>query len=75
MREPAETRLQRLLGGDHLAGLRKRLRRRFSHAHPDLPAEHIRIDGLTADEHAVLASLTGRPQRYSASMRMAFWHE
>jgi len=70
MSEPAEARLQRLLGGDGLAGLRKRLRRRFSHARPDLPAEHIRIDGLTADEHAALASLTGRPQRFSASMRI-----
>ncbi len=70
MSEPSGTRLQRLLGGDRLAGLRKRLRRRFAHAHPDQPAEHIRIDGLTADEHAALASLTGRPQRFSASMRI-----
>ena len=70
MSEPPETRLQRLLGGDRLAGLRKRLRRRFEHAHPGL-LEHVRIDGLTADEHAVLASLTGRPQRFAASMRIA----
>lgn len=70
MSEPADARLQRLLGGDRLAGLRKRLRRRFAHAHPDRPLEHIRIDGLTAEEHATLASLTGRSQRFSASMRI-----
>lgn len=70
MSEPSETRLQRLLGGDRLAGLRTRLRRRFAHGHPDQPAEYIRIDGLTAEEHAALASLTGRPQRFSASMRI-----
>ncbi len=70
MSEPAEARLRRLLGGDRLAGLRRRLRRRFEHADPGRPAEHIRIDGLTADEHAALASLTGRPQRFAASMRI-----
>jgi uncharacterized protein (TIGR02679 family) len=70
MSEPADSRLRRLLGGESLAGLRQRLRRRFAHAHPDRPLEHIRINGLTADEHAALASLTGRPQRFSASMRI-----
>ncbi|BBF92158.1 TIGR02679 family protein [Blastochloris tepida] len=70
MSDPADARLLRLLGGESLAGLRQRLRRRFAHAHPDRPLEHIRINGLTADEHAALASLTGRPQRFSASMRI-----
>lgn len=54
MSEPADARLQRLLGGDRLAGLRERLRRRFAHARPDRPLEQTRIDKLTADEHAAL---------------------
>lgn len=70
MSESADARLQRLLGGDRLAGLRTRLRRRFAHPHPNRPLEQIRVDGLTAEEHAALASLTGRPQRFSASMRI-----
>ncbi|MGF6231518.1 uncharacterized protein (TIGR02679 family) [Inquilinus ginsengisoli] len=68
MSDPADARLQRLLGGDRLAGLRQRLRRRF--ARKDVVPEQIHIDRLTAEEHAALASLTGRPQRFSASMRI-----
>ncbi len=65
-----DPRLQRLLGGDQLASLRYRLRRRFERAGADRPIEHIRIDGLTAEEHAALASLLGRPQRYSNSLQI-----
>lgn len=65
-----EARLERLLGGDHLTGLRERLRRRFANARPDRPLAQIRIDGLTEAEHAALASLTGRPQRLAGSMRI-----
>ena len=65
-----DARLQRLLGGDQLTSLRKRLRRRFERAPADRPIEHIRIDGLTAEEHAALASLLGRPQRYSNSLQI-----
>ncbi len=65
-----DARLQRLLGGDQFASLRKRLRRRFERAPADRPIEHIRIGGLTAEEHAALASLLGRPQRYSNSLQI-----
>lgn len=68
MSGPADPRLQRLLGGDHLASLRKSLRRRFERAPPGKPVEHVRISGLTAEEHATLASLLGRPQRFSGSL-------
>ena len=70
MSAPADPRLQRLLGADHLASLRKRLRRRFERAPVDRPIDHIRIGGLAAEEHAALASLIGRPQRYSGSMQI-----
>lgn len=65
-----DARLQRLLGGDQLASLRKRLRRRFERAPADASIERIRIDGLAAEEHAALASLLGRPQRYSNSLQI-----
>ncbi|HYZ63970.1 MAG TPA: TIGR02679 family protein [Acetobacteraceae bacterium] len=70
MSGPADARLERLLGGERLGALRRRLRRRFAQAHPDRPPDQIRIDGLSAEEHAALASLLGRPQRLSASMRI-----
>jgi uncharacterized protein (TIGR02679 family) len=68
MSGPADLRLQRLLGGDHLASLRRRLRRRFERAPLGKPVEHVRISGLSAEEHATLASLLGRPQRFSGSL-------
>ena len=40
--EPDE-RLQRLLGGAELAGLRSRLRRHFERAEPDAPSGAIRL--------------------------------
>lgn len=70
MNRRVDARLQRLLGGDQLTSLRKRLRRRFERTPADRPIERIRIDGLIAEEHAVLASLLGRPQRYSNSLQI-----
>lgn len=69
MNGPIDPRLQRLLGGDQLAALRKRLRRRFERAPIEKSLERIRINGLAAEEHAALASLLGRPQRYSDSLQ------
>jgi uncharacterized protein (TIGR02679 family) len=68
MIQPADARLQRLLGGDHLAPLRQRLRRRFERAPLDAPLDLIRVSGLTEEEHATLASLVGRPQRHAGSL-------
>src|SRR5882724_9443803 len=69
MSAPADDRLQRLLGGEHLAPLRRRLRRRFERAPLDRAIGQIRVDGLAADEHTALASLLGRPQRYTSSLQ------
>jgi uncharacterized protein (TIGR02679 family) len=70
MTNGAEERLQRLLGGDHLASLRKRLRRRFELASLDGVVESFRISKLTTSEHAALASLLGRPQHYASSLQI-----
>jgi uncharacterized protein (TIGR02679 family) len=70
MSDPADARLQRLLGGEHLAALRERLRRRFERAPLDRTVEQIRVCGLTAEEHAVVAGLLGRPQRYFSSLQI-----
>jgi uncharacterized protein (TIGR02679 family) len=70
MSDQVDARLQRLLGGEHLASLRKRLRQRFERAPLDEAVDHIRVAGLSAEEHAALASLVGRPQRHSKSMKI-----
>jgi len=70
MSDPADARLQRLLGGEHLAPLRKRLRRRFERAPLDHAIEHIHVDGLAAEEHAALAALLGRRQRHTSSLKI-----
>jgi uncharacterized protein (TIGR02679 family) len=70
MSDQIDPRLQRLLGGEHLASLRKRLRQRFERAPLDGAVDHIRVAGLSAEEHATLASLLGRPQRRSKSLQI-----
>jgi uncharacterized protein (TIGR02679 family) len=70
MSPATDARLQRLLGGDRLALLRKRLRRRFEREPQDAAVESFRIGKLTAEEHAALASLLGRPQRYASSLQI-----
>jgi uncharacterized protein (TIGR02679 family) len=63
----ADERLQRLLGGERLAALRKRLRRRFERGPTD---GTFRIGELTPEEHAALASLTGSRPRFSGSLQI-----
>ena len=70
MSSSTDPRLQRLLGGDHFALLRKRLRRRFERAPLDAVVENFRIGQLTIEEHAALASLLGRPLRYANSLQV-----
>jgi uncharacterized protein (TIGR02679 family) len=74
MSSATDPRLQRLLGGDHLASLRKRLRLRFERAPLDAAVEGFRIGQLTVDEHAALASLLGRPPRYASSLQVDVGH-
>jgi uncharacterized protein (TIGR02679 family) len=70
MSSSSDPRLQRLLGGDHFALLRKRLRRRFESAPLDAVVENFRIGKLSTEEHAALASLLGRPLRYANSLQV-----
>ena len=70
MNSSTDPRLQRLLGGDQYALLRKRLRRRFERAPLDAAVENFRIGKLTTEEHAALASLLGRPVRYASSLQV-----
>ncbi|MEH2474330.1 uncharacterized protein (TIGR02679 family) [Nitrobacteraceae bacterium AZCC 2161] len=74
MTGPVDPRLQRLLGGDRYAALRKRLRQRFERAPLDAAVEIFRIGKLTTEEHAALASLLGRPLRYSSSLQVDVRH-
>jgi uncharacterized protein (TIGR02679 family) len=70
MSNQADVRLQRLLGGESLASLRKRLRQRFERAPLEGAVDHIRVTGLNAEEHAALAALIGRPQRHAKSLEI-----
>jgi uncharacterized protein (TIGR02679 family) len=70
MNSSTDARLQRLLGGDALASLRRRLRRRFERSPLDVAVKSIRIGTLSVEEHAALASLLGRPQRYTSSFQV-----
>ncbi|MCK9514725.1 MAG: TIGR02679 family protein [Ottowia sp.] len=62
-------RLQRLLGGDTLARLRRRLRRRYA-TEPE-PADRFTLGNLSAPETTALADLLGRPRRAQASMQLS----
>src|SRR5262245_57564516 len=71
MSEVREERLRRLLGGDDLAGLRKRLRRHFERGHVGLPpGRMVRLGEVSPREYEVLASLMGRPTRYASSIQV-----
>lgn len=63
-----DPRLLRLLGGDALANIRKRLRRYFERAAADDPIEGLRLTGLAPEEREALASLMGRPHSHARSI-------
>jgi uncharacterized protein (TIGR02679 family) len=65
-----EERLQRLLGGDDLAELRKRLRRSFERANLDKRQAIIRLGEVSTREYEILASLMGRPTRHASSIQI-----
>jgi uncharacterized protein (TIGR02679 family) len=65
-----DQRLQRLLGGDDLAGLRARMRRHFERAKPDVPFGILRLAEIAAHEYRVLASLLGRRVRPASSIQV-----
>ena len=63
-----DPRLDKLLGGDQLAALRRRLRRHFESVASDTPPGVLRLGSLSAAEREALAQLTGRPPRDAKSM-------
>src|SRR5258708_28633963 len=65
-----DERVQRLVGGEALSSLRKRLRQRFERGPADGKLERLRIANLSVDEHAALAGLIGRSVRLSSSMQI-----
>lgn len=66
----ADPRLQALLGGDALAGLRRRLRRHFERLDAEAPRKLLRVSGLSALEHDALALLVGASPRAMKSMQI-----
>ncbi len=62
--------LRKLLGGDELAALRRRLRRHFERAAPGAPPGLLRLGSLSPAEREALALLTGRPPRDTKSMQI-----
>ncbi len=67
---PADARLARLLGGDRLASLRRRMRRHFERLDDDNGAGVLQLIKLNAAEHEALSLLTGRSSRMTQSMRI-----
>jgi uncharacterized protein (TIGR02679 family) len=70
MSRSIDERLQRLLGGNHLAELRKRLRRHYERADLDVPQAIIRLGEVSPREYETLASLMGRPTRHASSIQV-----
>ncbi len=67
---PMDPRLHKLLGGDELAALRRRLRRHFERHAPGASPCLLRVGSLSAAEREALALLTGRPPRDAKSMQV-----
>ena len=65
-----DPRLRKLLGGDELSALRRRLRRHFESVAPGTPPGVLRLGSLSAAEREALAQLTGRPPRDAKSMEI-----
>jgi uncharacterized protein (TIGR02679 family) len=65
-----DERLLRLLGGDTLADLRRRLRRHYERADPAAPSGALRLGNVSAHEYAALAALMGRRPRRAQSIQI-----
>ncbi len=63
-----DPRLKKLLGGEALTGLRRRLRRHFERVDPGAPADVLRVSGLNPAEHEAITLLTGASPRYTKSL-------
>jgi uncharacterized protein (TIGR02679 family) len=65
-----DERLRRLLGGNDLALLRKRLRRHFERAPLDAPPGTLRLGEVSPFEYKALAELMGRRARHASSVQV-----
>lgn len=65
-----DPRLQKLLGGEALAALRRRLRRHFEREDPDAASGVLRVSGLSGAEHEAIALLIGASPRRTKSLRI-----
>src|SRR5262245_12532176 len=70
MSDASDERLHRLLGGDALAPLRRRLRRHFERADPASPSGILRLSGVSPPEYEALAALMGRRPRHARSVQI-----
>jgi uncharacterized protein (TIGR02679 family) len=66
----ADERLRRLIGGDALADLRRRLRRHFERADTAAPSGTIRLGNVSVHEYEALARLMGRRLRQASSIQV-----
>jgi uncharacterized protein (TIGR02679 family) len=66
----ADERLRRLIGGEALADLRRRLRRHFERADTAAPSGTIRLGNVSAHEYEALARLMGRRLRQASSIQV-----
>jgi uncharacterized protein (TIGR02679 family) len=66
----ADERLRRLIGGDALADLRRRLRRHFERGDAGAPSGTIRLGNVAGHEYEALARLMGRRQRHAQSIQV-----
>jgi uncharacterized protein (TIGR02679 family) len=70
MSRETDERLRRLIGGDALADLRRRLRRHFERADTAAPSGTIRLGNVSAHEYEALARLMGRRLRQASSIQV-----
>ncbi len=70
MKPLPDPRLHKLLGGDDLAALRRRLRRHFQRLELCTPPGVLRLGALSRPEHEALSQLTGCPPRDAKSMQI-----
>lgn len=70
MSAAVDPRLMRLLGGEALADLRQRLRRRYEQGLAEAEPASVRLAGLSETEYSAVAALLGLPARHRTSVQV-----
>jgi len=65
-----DERLRRLLGGEALLDLRRRLRRHFERTRPSAPSGTLRLANVSTQEYEAVARLLGRRPRQAQSIQI-----